>query len=105
MIKRLLFFFAVLLSTPALAQIQIGGDSLSVDYGRPKDFEIGGVTVSGTQFLDPGVLINISGLTIGDTIAVPGDDISNAIRNLWKQGLFSEVPIQIGIPVGVLSTG
>ncbi|HRU59844.1 MAG: outer membrane protein assembly factor BamA [Bacteroidota bacterium] len=93
MIKRLLFFFAVLLSTPALAQIQIGGDSLSVDYGRPKDFEIGGVTVSGTQFLDPGVLINISGLTIGDTIAVPGDDISNAIRNLWKQGLFSDIKV------------
>jgi outer membrane protein insertion porin family len=92
-IKRLLFFFAVLLSNPVLAQIQIGGDSLSIDYGRPKDFEIGGVLVTGTQFLDPGVLINISGLTVGDTIAIPGDDISSAIRNLWKQGLFSDIKV------------
>lgn len=78
---------------PVMAQVQIGGDSLVVDYGRPQDFEIGGVVVTGTQFLDPGVLINISGLTVGDTIAVPGDAVSGAIRNLWKQGLFSDVKV------------
>lgn len=94
MIKRfllttILFFCFYTLS----AQTQVGGDSLSIDYANPKQYEIGGVVISGTKFLDEAVLINISGLVVGDTIDVPGDKTSRAIENLWKQGLFSDIKI------------
>lgn len=92
--KSILFFFLLLFAVLSLrAQVQIGGDSLLLDYGNPKEYAIGGVVVTGTQYLDEGVLINLSGLVVGDTIEVPGEKISKAITSLWKQGLFSDVKI------------
>lgn len=75
------------------AQIQIGSDLSTIDYSRPKDYEIGGVTVTGLKHLDSQVLIMLSGLTVGDKIKVPGDKITDAIRKLWEQGLFEDVRI------------
>ena len=49
----------------------------------------------GIKFLDNNTLISISGLSIGQEIIIPGDKISKSIKNLWKQGLFSDVSIQI----------
>ena len=79
----------------ANAQIQLGGDSLNFNYNQPQRYEIGGVTVSGTRFLDEQVLINLSGLIVGDTIDIPGEKISKAIQTLWKQGLFSDIKVQV----------
>jgi outer membrane protein insertion porin family len=83
----------ILVCTSLKAQIVVGGDSLILDYGNPQRFEVGGVVISGTQFLDEAVLINISGLSIGDSIEVPGEKTSAAIENLWKQGLFSDIKL------------
>lgn len=66
-----------------------------MDYLKPKEYEIGGVTVSGTRYLDNGALITLSGLTVGDKIKVPGEEISKAIQNLWKQELFDDIRIDI----------
>ena len=83
----------ILASTRLFAQTKLGGDSLFIDYGNPKTYEVGGVVITGTKYLDESVLINISGITVGDTLEVPGDKISKAIENLWKQGLFSDIKI------------
>ena len=64
-----------------------------IDYKNPKQYEIGGITVSGTNYIDPSVVILISSLSIGSQITVPGDEISKAINNLWDQGLFGSVDI------------
>ncbi|HNQ00122.1 MAG TPA: POTRA domain-containing protein, partial [Bacteroidia bacterium] len=99
--KRILFAVFFFLSCQSLfAQVQLGGDHLIVDYGNPKQFVVGGVLVTGTQYLDEGVLINLSGLVVGDTIEVPGDKITKAITNLWKQGLFSDVKVVASRTVG-----
>ncbi len=101
MMKRILFAVFFFLSCQSLfAQVQLGGDHLIVDYGNPKQFVVGGVLVTGTQYLDEGVLINLSGLVVGDTIEVPGDKITKAITNLWKQGLFSDVKVVASRTVG-----
>ena len=39
-------------------------------YGNPEEFCIKEVTVSGIKFLDPNVIINLSGLFVGDTISI-----------------------------------
>ncbi len=75
------------------AQIISEGNLESINYAQPKEYEIGGITVSGVKYLDQDVLINISGLKQGDRIKVPGDQITKAIENLWKQGLFSDVKV------------
>lgn len=90
--KRIYLFFLLLVSIiPTQAQIQLGGDSLIIDYANPRKFVLGGIVVTGTQHLDESVLINISGLLVGDTLEVPGEKTARAINNLWKQGLFSDI--------------
>jgi len=66
-----------------------------VDYLKVDDYIIGGVTVTGVRFLDPNALIGISGLRIGEEVAIPGDAVTTAVQKLWQQGLFSDVKIFI----------
>ncbi|MEO5912499.1 MAG: outer membrane protein assembly factor BamA [Pelobium sp.] len=69
------------------------GDEL--DFMNPKEYTIAGVTISGVQYLDQSVLITISKLSVGDRILVPGDVTSSAVKNLWAQGLFDDVSLQV----------
>lgn len=61
--------------------------------GTPKKYEIGGIEVSGISNYEDYVLIGLSGLSVGQTIAVPGDEITQAIKRYWRHGLFSNVAI------------
>ncbi len=64
-----------------------------IDYSLPAKYEIADVSVSGVNYLDPIVVLNISNLQPGRIITVPGDDITKALEKLWNQGLFSDVKI------------
>ena len=77
----------------AFSQISLSGDLSEIDYANPKDYEIGGITVSGAQFLDNNALISLTGLTVGDKVKIPGEKITKAIENLWKQGLFEDIKV------------
>src|SRR5690242_4112831 len=62
---------------------------------QPKKYTISKITVTGTTF-DPNLIISISGLAVGDKVILPGsDDFANAITNLWKQNLVSDVEIYL----------
>ena len=77
-----------------VAQTDLDYASLPViDYSRERDYVIREVTVSGIQHLDPMVVRSVSGLETGRRITIPGDDITEAIQKLWRQGLFSDVKI------------
>lgn len=98
---RKLFYIPLLLLFVLQSNAQISLNSGSVDYNKQKEYEIGGITVSGVKYLDHEVLINLSGLNIGDKILIPGDEkISDAIKKLWKQNLFSDVEISIEKIIG-----
>ena len=71
------------------------GHSKDISYSNPKEYTIGGITVTGTKHLDQNVLIMLSGLSVGDKIMVPGEKISDAVKKLWKQGLFSDISITV----------
>ena len=61
--------------------------------GSPKQYEIADIKVTGVKNYEDYVLIGISGLAVGQTITVPGDDITDAIKKYWRHGLFSDVKI------------
>jgi outer membrane protein insertion porin family len=73
------------------AQVLISKNT--IDYSNPKEYEIGGIVVTGVKYLDQNVLVHISGLKVGEQVYIPGEKITNAIEKLWKQGLFSDVNI------------
>ena len=56
-------------------------------------YEIGEITVSGNTSFSPLTIITYSGLKKGETISVPGEKLSNAIKKLWASNLFSSVNI------------
>jgi outer membrane protein insertion porin family len=63
------------------------------DYKTPQKFELGPIRVEGADNFDHNAIRLISGLRQGQQITVPGQDITKAITNLWKEGLFSDVEI------------
>jgi len=91
--KHLYIIIAFCLPFIANAQFSINSDLETINYSAPKDYEIGGITVSGTEFFDAHSIISLSGLSVGDEVKVPGDDIIKAIKALWGQKLFSDVKI------------
>ncbi|MFL2608063.1 MAG: outer membrane protein assembly factor [Flavobacteriaceae bacterium] len=56
-------------------------------------YEIGEITVSGNTSFSPLTIITYSGLEKGETISVPGEKLSNAIKKLWASNLFSSVNV------------
>ena len=92
--KILLLFICILGFTQEnQAQVTLNTSLETISYANPRQYVLGGITISGTKHLDHNTLIQISGLNIGKTIVVPGDDITRAVEKLWEQGLFSDVQI------------
>ncbi len=90
----LIITFFLLVTLPLYAQISLGDGNVT-DYNSPKDYYIGGITVSGVKYLDGNVLIMLSGLTVGEKVKVPGDKLSQSVRKLWDQGLFEDISISV----------
>ena len=63
------------------------------EYGTPGEYEIGGIKVSGAEYSDDNAIIGVSGLKVGDKIRVPGPDIPQAIKKLWRLRLFTDVQL------------
>lgn len=91
----LLFTLLFLLSQQGISQQVLTGDQIQIDPTNPAEYTIGGIDVSGTEFIDDNVVIMVSQLSIGQKILIPGEKISAAINNLWKQQLFQHVAISI----------
>ncbi|MFA6949667.1 MAG: POTRA domain-containing protein [Lentimicrobiaceae bacterium] len=90
---RLCAIALLFLSFTASAQIRLGDDLSEIDYTNPKEYIIGGITVSGVQYLDHNVITMLSGLQVADRVEIPGEGIRKAIDKLWKQGLFEDISI------------
>ena len=93
--KYLLILFLFITSHCSFAQANLFSQSKKIDYASPKTYTLGGITIEGTKFLDHQTLINISGLSIGQSITIPGDELTGATKTLWEQGLFSDIQIRI----------
>ncbi len=73
---------------------KLNPDSNKLNFIAPKEYEIAAEpTIIGAQHMDVSVLLLISGLTKGQKVQVPGSKITDAIKNIWKQGLFEDVQI------------
>ena len=59
----------------------------------PKKYKIADIKVSGIKNYDDFVLIGFSGLSVGDEVTIPGDEITTAVKRFWRHGLFSDVKI------------
>ena len=65
-----------------------------------KPYVVGALRVSGVEDYEEYMLTSISGLSVGQHIVVPGNDITDAVKRYWKHGLFSDVKIAADSIVG-----
>lgn len=91
--KKYILLVLLMIGCNLMAQVKIGDDLSDIDYNNPRKYEIAGITVEGTSYVDKNVLSMLSGLRVGNEITVPGDDVAMAIRKIWDQGMFEDVEI------------
>ena len=72
---------------------EVDSINFSIYYSSPKKYIIADIQISGEIYYDKSVLIQISGLQVGDVVEFPGEANRNAIKRLWQQGLFSDIKI------------
>lgn len=68
--------------------------SIAQQLPAPKVYILSGLEVEGAKYVDANSIKNLSGLTVGDPVRIPGSDVSDAIKRLWKKDLFSDVKIR-----------
>jgi|WetSurMetagenome_2_1015567.scaffolds.fasta_scaffold12540_3 outer membrane protein insertion porin family len=91
--KFLIAAVIIILTTTVAGLAQVNPGSEHLDYEAARDYIIKDINITGVKFLQTGYLINISGLTVGQDVTIPGEAITNAINKYWSLGLFSDVKI------------
>lgn len=72
-----------------------------VEYSRvARTYTIEGIAVEGASNYDDYMLIGLSGLSVGQKVSIPGDEITDAVKRFWRNGLFSNVSIEVDSLVG-----
>ena len=94
--RTFLFVLTLIASTfvvPKLsAQVELGS---TIDYAEPRKMKIAGITVMGAEYTDAQAILLFCGLKTGQEIMIPGDEIADALRKLWKNQLFSSIDIRL----------
>lgn len=62
---------------------------------NPQKYEIAGISVEGVDNYEDYIIIGYSGLSVGQRIEIPGDDLKAAAKRFWRQGLFNKVQILV----------
>ena len=81
--------FFVLLCNNAVLTAQ------EIKFDKGKKYILGGIEVTGVKSYNTQTVITYSGLRVGQEITVPGEQITNVIKKLWKLELFSDVNFYI----------
>ena len=67
-----------------------------VDYNNPRKLIVGGVTVDGDlATVSPQQIIQLTGLSKGMEVTVPGDEINSIVDRLWAQNYFEDVALLV----------
>ncbi len=83
-------------TTKPSTSLTIGGSGdgkVELDYANPKEYTIGPINIEGAEGYDPNAIRLVAGLRQGQKIVIPGQQITDAINNLWREELFSDVQI------------
>ncbi len=102
-IKFPFLLFLLVLGQVGFSQILLesssgGGEPL--DWAKPKEYTLAPIEVECSQYTDKNIVRLLTGLMAGDKVQIPGDKISEAIKNLWKQSLFEDIKIYLVKTIG-----
>ena len=84
--------FALILAGLLASNPSYGQDSNKFPtLENPKQYVLGDIEVTGKYNYNPQTVITFTGLSKGQKISVPGEDISDALKKLWNLGFFTDI--------------
>ncbi len=89
---KTVFLFLTIITTQ-LGQAQ---EQERVPFDQGKVYIIKEVDVTGKVSYNKETIVTFTGLEKGQSITIPGEEISNSIKKLWKLGLYNDVDFYIG---------
>ena len=66
----------------------------------PRTYEIAGIRVEGAPNYDDEIVLGYAGLKVGERVAIPGSDITNAAKRLMRHNLFQQAQFSLEKTVG-----
>lgn len=89
------FYTATLVFLVSVLSVSLSAQVLPQQSEDSNLYTIAGVTVRGNSLYSSQIIIHETGLIEGSKVRIPGEQISSAIRRLWKHGLFDNVEIYV----------
>ncbi len=89
--------FQLLILCMALSSFGLAQD---VNSEEGETYLLSGLEVEGAEYSDESLVLSLSGLEVGETVTIPGVQISDAIKRLWKENIFSDISIRTDKIVG-----
>jgi len=87
LVKQVSIFVFLFWSLCGQAQVVLEAESvLDLDYLNPVEYEIGGITFSGTAECD----VRALPISVGERVKIPGDKIRKTIERLFKMGIYKD---------------
>ncbi len=81
------------------AAAQVSNDTIynpKVTYSTmPRTYEIAGISIEGAPNYDDYLILGYADLKVGERVAIPGDDITTAVKRLMRQTLFAQARIEL----------
>ncbi len=90
---RIFFCLFFLLSLSCV--LSYAQEGVTVDYGNPKKYVVGGVSVEGNNYVSEDQIVQLSGLREGMEVTVPSDFFSLLIDKMWQRRFFEDVSVAI----------
>lgn len=89
------FYTAALAFLVSVLSVSLSAQVLPQQSEDSNLYTIAGVTVRGNSLYSSQIIVHETGLVEGSQVRIPGEQISSAIRRLWKHGLFDNVEIYV----------
>ncbi len=89
-------------TVPAERPVAVSRQNILVDYSAPKTYVVGDISMEGIKYLSKNQLFSVLGISSGDTIKVPSEDVSQAVKRVWLQGAAADIGFYIDsiVPTG-----
>jgi outer membrane protein insertion porin family len=91
----LFFFCSTVKSVAQTADTDTIYNPTVIFSGMPRTYEIADIKVTGAPNYDDFLILGYSGLKVGDRIDIPGSDVTNAVKRLMRQQLFSQARVKV----------
>ena len=63
--------------------------------GMPRTYEIADIKITGAPNYDDFLILGYTGLKVGERLEIPGSEITNAVKRLMHQQLFSQARVKV----------